>query len=488
MELDDELARTLNRSASAVRADAYLDEATERMRDSLRARSSPRRPGGGAPSPRSPTDGIAILLPRDDEGDEGDGDEAAAELSRRRAEESVHAAAAAATAMRRLPPAEPVGGVGLLPPRTSGRGAGAGRGTGARLAAARAQHLAERDEKPVVDWRTPPSFEVAEAVTRLSQPLAVPDPDDGSRSVPFDRNDAELDERGWPTGRSVKGVTPALYPLRETTAEDMGRIGGMGLRLYMEVLDGLAKVFLLLAVASIPGTVAVWGWGGMYAVYDAQVYHCVGANCTEAECCAGSSSSTAPDPPPLAERQAQYAELNCNMSDPGRGTCDAFPCPPGTSLVATPSTAGLTKLTLGNVCRDLDDEGPGPLIVVVLFEIAVSLGLLYLALKASARVKRIKQETDAAMVSMSDYTVQLTPTCVAWETYRKVDSGDGEVVQGVRGIEELSHDVEEALETAVEGARVAEVDGKAMIVAAWDEDELIRKIVILSRLAGCPSR
>ena len=69
MELDDELARTLNRSASAVRADAYLDEATERMRDSLRARTSPRRPGGGAPSPRSPTDGIAILLPRDDEGD-----------------------------------------------------------------------------------------------------------------------------------------------------------------------------------------------------------------------------------------------------------------------------------------------------------------------------------------------------------------------------------------------------------------------------------
>ena len=330
--------------------------------------------------------------------------------------------------------------------------------------------VAERDEKPVVDWWTEPDLRVAETVALLSRPVWVPDPADTTQRMPFDRTDAELDGCGFPTGHARAGVKPAEYPLRETTLEDLGRIGGMGLRMYFTVLRGLAILFAVLAFCSIPALIAT-GTGEMFAVYDLQAYACAGAECTAAECCVSSTGATAAVP----SRPETANSSDCSAA--ARGTCTVSLCAATDEFVATLSTSGFTKLTLGNICApevDVDGGSVAPLWWITVFAVITSVGLVALVVLASSHMRSIKQSTDAAMVSMSDYTVKLLPGH-DWHDYTKIETGAADVVKGSKGIKELSDDVEGALERAIPGSKVAEIDGKPMVVIAWNEDENIKQ-------------
>ena len=179
-----------------------------------------------------------------------------------------------------------------------------------------------------------------EAVALLSRPVCLPDPADETVRLPFDRANAELDERGYPTGRSLGGAVPTEYPLRETTMEDLGRIGGVGLRMYFTVIRGLAYVFAFLALCSIPVLISN-GTGSMFDVFDARMYGCAGEACTAAECCSGStvSDTTAAAVPVPPDATSWTAD--CEIA--ARGTCGEWEsagglCVQPSELVATLST------------------------------------------------------------------------------------------------------------------------------------------------------
>lgn len=116
----------------------------------------------------------------------------------------------------------------------------------------------------VVDWTSPPQLDTAKAFALMRMPLCKPPSDDDSALVPFDVDArAELDERGYPTGRDLDGGEPTLYPLCRTGQEDFGLIGGAGVRIYFFLVRGLAMLFLVMAVASLP-TILANGTGDMY--------------------------------------------------------------------------------------------------------------------------------------------------------------------------------------------------------------------------------
>ena len=459
MRLRDELARDMHAS---LYLDLGAEEATSPARPSSRQRTADRLAAGGVD--HTVSHGMALHLPDATENRVAD-----ETYSLRAAEEALHSSADASRMAKRKP-------------------LGAGRSAGASRSAAAVERpprsagpaaVTERDEKPVVDWWSDPDQRVAEAVALLSRPVCLPDPADETVRLPLDRANAELDERGYPTGRSLGGAVPTGYPLRETTMEDLGRIGGVGLRMYFTVIRGLAYVFAFLALCSIPVLISN-GTGSMFDVFDARMYGCAGETCTAAECCSGSAVSDATAAAVPVPSDATGWTADCEIA--ARGTCGEWEsagglCVQPSELVATLSTSFLTRLTLGNICEtqaDVDNGSVAALWVTACVGVCTSLALVAIVLRASSHMKGIKQDTDASMVSMSDYTVRLMPTSEHWHEYVKIPSGQGEVVKGTKGVTELTRDVEEALERAIPGAQVAEIDGKAMVVAAWDEDQNIR--------------
>ena len=465
--VDDEVARDLHESM-------HLDlGAGEHKASPMRQRAAERRSGrvaaplgGRGGVGHSVSHGMLLQFPHPVERHAEDESNVL-----RAAEETLHTSADASRMTRRKP---------IVAVSAPARAAGVSSRTSGPL-------VTERDEKPAVDWRSEPDIHVAEVATLLSRPVYVPDPADESIRIPFDRADAELDRHGYPTGRTLSGgAVPVEFPLWETTVEDLGRIGGVGLRMYFTVVRGLAFIFALLALCSIPALVAT-GTGGMFDVFDAQMYGCAGEACIEAECCSTSDTAAVALP-----GRPQDTSADCKPAV--RGTCDGWQttggvCPGPSQFVATLTTPFLTRLTLGNICAtraDVESGSVPALWVIAVVGVITSLALVVIVLRASAHMKNIKQDTDASMVSMSDYTVRLVPTSEHWHEYVKVASGKRDVVKGTQGVEELTHDVEEALERSMPGARVAAIGSKPMIVIAWNEDQNIQlwaeKIVALRKL------
>jgi hypothetical protein len=127
----------------------------------------------------------------------------------------------------------------------------------------------ERDEKPVVDWWSEPRREVAEVSRLYARPTFLMAPDEetagaATKRVPFDRADAALDDAGWPTAQTKRGETPSAYPClcvstpctgKAMDVDEMGTIGGTGLRLYFFLLSFLYTAFFVMAVLTTPSVI-----------------------------------------------------------------------------------------------------------------------------------------------------------------------------------------------------------------------------------------
>ena len=60
----------------------------------------------------------------------------------------------------------------------------------------------------------------------------------------FDKVDATLDGQGWKTGVAKDGQQPQPYPF-DLDVDEMGTIGGVGLRLYFFLISFLCKAFVV---------------------------------------------------------------------------------------------------------------------------------------------------------------------------------------------------------------------------------------------------
>ena len=114
----------------------------------------------------------------------------------------------------------------------------------------RTGELEERDEKPVVDWVSTPRLEVARVSRLYARPTYVMASDveaggETTKRMPFDKADAELDAHGWPTDKTKKGDTPSAFPCIGMDIDEMGTIGGTGLRLYFFLLVSKNEEFCI---------------------------------------------------------------------------------------------------------------------------------------------------------------------------------------------------------------------------------------------------
>eukprot|EP01045_Picozoa_sp_COSAG04_P004656 COSAG04_NODE_207_length_20357_cov_14.209843_2_plen_288_part_00 len=70
----------------------------------------------------------------------------------------------------------------------------------------------------------------------------------------FDKVDATLDGQGWKTGVAKDGQKPQPYPF-DLDVDEMGTIGGVGLRLYFFLISFLCKAFVVMAVLTTPSII-----------------------------------------------------------------------------------------------------------------------------------------------------------------------------------------------------------------------------------------
>jgi hypothetical protein len=355
------------------RADGKIrDTVTERL-------SSPPAVGG---TPRSHHDGITVHFPDSD----GEGDQASVLSAERGRLQSMIERANDSTTHLLLPPrrASPLATQEPLVPSA----ADVPSADDDKDITLHNRWEAEGDDTDmpmVIDWRAPASLEIAQQCARIQQPLFLSDPAAAGGRTVFDNADAEVGPRGYPTGRTKRGETPQLYPFRTVSDDDLGRIGGSGLRIYFYVLKRLCMLFAVLSVVSIPALLAYTGG----AMYDA----------------------------PSASRFA----------------------------------SGIARSTIGNIVAseaELENGSHGGLWLASLVDVLCSMVLLVTAALASRRIKNITRMTDAAMVSMSDYTVRITPA-VPWGLHSKLIDGE----------RKLTADIRTELNAKLPGCEIADLPG-----------------------------
>ena len=88
----------------------------------------------------------------------------------------------------------------------------------------------------------------------------------------FDKADAVLDEKGWQTAVSKSGQTPQPYPCMGMDIDEMGTIGGVGLRLYFFLLSFLCTCFFVMAVITTPSIIILFSEFNMYEHAEATRY------------------------------------------------------------------------------------------------------------------------------------------------------------------------------------------------------------------------
>ena len=202
-----------------------------------------------------------------------------------------------------------------------------------------------------------------------------------------------------------KGVEQ--YPVVGTSLSELASIGGCGLRLYFFVLKSLSFLFLACGVISIPAMVAFSG----EKMYD----H------------------------PAAS----------HFSD-----------------------ASGVRQTLGSIHASDEDIEAGKVSVLWVASTTnclVSLVLVLFTLWVGKRMNEIAVDTDRETITMSDYTIKITPkNDVEWSAYKV----NGQVTRRQQE-EKMLRDVETTLESTVPDSTVAEINAKPAIWIGWDEDEQI---------------
>ncbi len=230
----------------------------------------------------------------------------------------------------------------------------------------------ERDAQQVVDWWKAPQKNIANVTRMYAQPSYVKVPDERSngtatKRVPFDRADALVDDSGWPKQVTKNGEKPLPYPCLCASpctptgmrADELGDIGGPGLRMYFFLLSFLYSAFFVMAVLSTPSVV-------------------------------------------LNSDDSMY-----NHSEAARY-----------SSAMAETTLGNVKIDLDTLASG---EWFGhKLWTISTLEAIGSLVMLAMVLRASVMMKRITKEVDTSGCTMGDYTVMVSPT-EQWTFYAGVN-------------------------------------------------------------------
>jgi hypothetical protein len=173
----------------------------------------------------------------------------------------------------------------------------------------------------------------------------------------FDRAEAEVDEKGWATNKTIEDLprmtkqTPTPYEVWNTTEAEIGAFGGPGMRLYFYIVRSLAQLFMMMAILSIP-TIVTFLSGEVY------------------------------DESPLA-----------------------------------PFGATLAMFTMGNIddpTADIDAGKGSKLWWVSVMSVISSAGLLAIIIKMGHRMRKVIDEADHNAVSMADYSVKIMPKQDSW--------------------------------------------------------------------------
>lgn len=178
------------------------------------------------------------------------------------------------------------------------------------------------------------------------------------KRITFDKADAELDAHGWPSGKTITGQTPKLYPCCRLKVDELGTIGGVGMRLYFFLLHFLCTAFSVMAVLTTPSIV-------------------------------------------LLKRDSMY---NHSQADRYR-----------TTLAET--TLGNVKLTFEEL--QSGSVMSHSLWTISAIEAFGSLIMLMMALRASKSMAKLVEDVDKSAVTMADYTIMVEPQ-VPWEKYKAV--------------------------------------------------------------------
>ena len=215
------------------------------------------------------------------------------------------------------------------------------------------------------------------------------------KRIVFDRADAKLDDKGWPTEVATNGQQPKPYPCCGLDADELGMIGGVGMRLYFYLLSFLCCIFVLMAAVTTPSVLMM---------KDDNMY-----NHSEA---------------------ARYRTV-------------------------------LAETTLGNVKAPIEELQSSGRLSHKLWKISAaeaigSLAMLWMVLRASKQMARLVEKVDQASVTMSDYTVRVEPR-KPWKSYQSV--GKNKNLQ-------LISDLKSALETT---GQLAEINDEPCIWVAWND-------------------
>ncbi len=197
----------------------------------------------------------------------------------------------------------------------------------------------------------------------------------------FDKADAALDERGWPTGKTIHDQTPQEYPYAELNIDEMGSIGGIGLRLYFYLLSFLGTCFFVMAVLTTPSIIITYSEFNMYEHHEATHYK---------------------------------------------------------SLLAMTTLGNIN--TAVDVLESADEPfGSHSLWTLSAIEAAGSLFMLCMVLRAGARMRELVERVDHDSVTMADYTVMVEPVG-KWKAYSAFHKEKGE-----RFIEDVESALEKAV-------------------------------------------
>lgn len=183
---------------------------------------------------------------------------------------------------------------------------------------------------------------------------------------------------------------PRLYPIWHTTPDELAIIGGPGVRLYFALLGLISKVFFLLAVImTVP--IGINLYGDMYQMPEASDFVLEDYN--------DDKTAVSLFDRTLWARTTLGAHTRCNVTQQRMsnnfGACES---PEGES--------GSTDTLL---------------IVYACVELLAAFIVLMIVKKVNDKKAELDELSDAAMVSMSDYTVQLRPREGFWRLPEKAD-------------------------------------------------------------------
>ena len=252
---------------------------------------------------------------------------------------------------------------------------------------------------------------------------------------------------------------PRLYPIWGTTADELAVIGGPGVRLYFALLRLVASAFFLLAALMTAPIVINW-LGDMYKMPAARDF----------------------------------------VTDDYGADADTGMSPLGRTLWARTTLGALTRCDVAQQtpnnfadCDAPDSEASRTTSTRLVVYACLDLLATFIVLIVVRRVKRRKTEldelSDAAMISMSDYTVQLRPRGGYWRLPEKADAPMGQQ-QAFK--ESLRSHVEKHLGKVAMLASEESEQPELGIWLAYPEEHRIacwqKKVVLLKRLEhalGC---